>query len=419
MGPRKLHANLWAAVVAAVATLWAVGAFAADWPQFLGQARNGSSAETGLLPEWPAGGPPLVWKIDGLGEGYSDVSVSQGRVFTMGQSGGPSGKQQFVVALDAATGKTLWHVDITEQTYAESHGNGPRGTPTVDGDKLYAEAADGTLVCLDVKTGKKIWGLNFQTDFHARPPKWAFSESPLVEGENLIVTPGAPDATMVALDKNTGKVVWKSAIGDSAGYSSPIVAQVGDIRHFIQLTAGGVVGVRADNGKLLWRYQRVANRVANIATPIYRDPYVFVSTEYDTGCALLKLTNEGGTIKATEVYFNRDMQNKNSNAVLQGNWLYGFNHNILVAMNLMTGEVAWKDRSVGDNGSVTLAEGKLYVLGENGNVALVEASAEHYKEISRFSITKSSWPAYPPLVISNGKMFLREEDNLFCYNIKN
>jgi outer membrane protein assembly factor BamB len=397
-----------------IVTIWSVAAFAADWPQFLGQARNGSSAETGLLPQWPAGGPPLVWKISGLGEGYSDVSVAQGRIFTMGQNA----TGEFVVALDAATGKTLWHVDITHESYAEGHGNGPRGTPTVDGDKIYAEAADGTLVCLQAATGKKIWGLDFQKDFGARIPHWAYSESPLVEGENLIVTPGAPDATIVALDKNNGKVVWRSPIGDSAGYSSPIVAQVGDIRHFIQFTARGVVGVRASDGKLLWRYDKVANGTANIATPIYRDPYVFASSAYNTGAALLKLTNEGGTIKATEVYFTREMRNKNSISVVQGNWAYGFNEAILTAMNLVTGEVAWKDRSVGDKGSVTIAEGKLYVLGENGNVALVEATPAGYKEISRFTIEKSNWPAYPPLVISNGKMFLREEDNLFCFNIK-
>jgi outer membrane protein assembly factor BamB len=395
-------------------TIWAVAAFAADWPQFLGQARNGSSAETGLLAQWPAEGPPLVWKISGLGEGYSDVSVAQGRIFTMGQRG----REEFVVALDAATGKTLWQVAITDIAYSEGHGNGPRGTPTVDGDRIYAEAADGTLVCLQAATGKKVWSLNFQKDFHANQPHWAYSESPLVEGENLIVTPGAWEATMVALDKNNGKVVWKSPIGDSAAYSSPIVAQVGDIRHFIQFTAKGVVGVRASDGKLLWRYDRVANGTANIATPIYRDPYVFASSAYNTGAALLKLSNEGGTIKATEVYFTREMRNKNSISVIQGNWAYGFNESILTAMNLLTGEVAWKDRSVGDKGSVTIAEGKLYVLGENGIVALVEATPEGYKEISRFAIEKSNWPAYPPLVISNGKMFLREEDNLFCFNIR-
>jgi outer membrane protein assembly factor BamB len=417
MRPRNIHGNLTAIVVVVVATIWAVTAFAADWPQFLGLSRNGTSAETGLLTEWPAGGPPLVWTISGLGEGYSDVSVSQGRVFTMGQRG----SEEYVVAMDVTTGQKLWQVNVTDQSYSEGHGNGPRGTPTVDADRLYAEAADGTLVCLDVKTGKKIWGLNFQKDFGARMPKWAYSESPLVEGENLIVTPGAHDATIVALDKNNGKVVWKSPVGDSAGYSSPIVAQVGDIRQFIQFTAQGVVGVRASDGQLLWRYNKASNITANIATPIYRDPYVFVSSAYDTGCALLKLTNEAGTIKATEVYFSREMMNHNETSVVSGNWVYGFHGSsgaVLKAMNLLTGEVAWKDRSIGGKGSVTLAEGKLYVLGENGNVALVDASPAGYKEISRFSITKSEWPAYPPLVISNGKMFLREEDNLFCYNIK-
>lgn len=388
--------------------------YGSDWPQWLGANRNGSSPETGLLTQWPDGGPPLVWKTQGLAEGYSGISVAQGRVFSMGQRG----QDQFVVAFDAPTGKKLWDVVITNSSYSESHGNGPRGTPTVDGNRVYAEAADGTLVCLDVKTGQKIWGLNFQKDFGGSQPHWAYSESPLVEGENLIVTPGGPDATIVALDKSTGKVVWKSKIGDPAGYASPIVAQLGDIRQFIQLTARGVVGVRADNGELLWRYDRVANRTANIATPIYRDPYVFVSTEYGTGSALIKLTQEGKGIKATEVYFTKDMQNKNSNSVVQGNWAYGFSHEIFTAMNLMTGEVAWKDRSVGAKGSVTLAEGRLYVLGENGTMALVQATPEKYTEISRFSISGGNWPVYPPPVIANGKMFLREQDNLYCYNIK-
>lgn len=386
---------------------------AGDWPQWRGPSRDGISRETGLLPEWPKEGPKVVWKGTGLGEGYSGFSVSHGRIFTQGQKAG----QQYVVALDITNGKVLWQTTTTNQVYEESHGYGPRGTPTIDGDRLYAEAADGTLVCLETATGKKVWSVNFVSDFGGRVPHWGYSESPLVDGDRLIVTPGGGDATVAALDKSTGKAVWKSSQGDGPGYSSPIEAKTGDVRQFIVFTASGVLGVRASNGDLLWRYKKVSNGTANIATPIYQNPFVFVSSDYGTGCALLRLAAEGDKVTATEVYFNKDMRNHYSTSVLSRDTLYGYSSSVLTAMNLATGQVAWKDRSVG-KGSVTLADGKLYLLGEDGVVGLAEATPEGYKEISRFSVNKGNWPTWAPLVISDGKMYLREQDNLYCFDIK-
>ncbi len=391
---------------------WLVmSASAADWPQWRGLERNGISPETGLLDAWPNGGPPQIWKTQGLGQGYAAFAIAQGRLFTQGQRG----DHQFVLALDAATGKKLWETP-TGPAFPQDRGEGPRGTPTFDGDRLFAMAGEGTLVSLDARTGGMLWKMNVAEKFGGRVPHWGYSESPLVDGSNLIVTPGGPGAAIVALDKKTGNLVWKSQ-SDPAAYSSPIAAEVGGIRQIIVFTSEGVVGLRLNNGALLWRYNRVANRTANIATPIFQNGFVFVSSAYGTGCALLKLTAEGGTVKATEVYFSREMQNHYSTSVVVGDSAYGFSNAILTAMNLETGRVAWRDRSVG-KGSVTYADGKLYLLGEDGVVGLAEATSVGYREKSRFEIPRGAFPTWTPPVISGGRLYLREQDNLYCFDIR-
>jgi len=391
---------------------WLVmSASAADWPQWRGPERNGISPEIGLLDTWPKGGPPQIWKTQGLGYGYAGLAISQGRLFTQGQRG----DHQFVLALDAATGKKLWET-ATSPAFPQDRGDGPRGTPTVDGDRLFAMAGEGTLVSLDARSGGMIWKMNVAEKFGGRAPNWGYSESPLVDGSNLIVTPGGPGAAIVALDKKTGNLMWKSQ-SDPAAYSSPIAAEVGEIRQIIVFTSEGVVGLRSNNGALLWRYNRVANRTANIATPIFQNGFVFVSSAYGTGCALLKLTAEGGTVKATEVYFSREMQNHYSTSVVVGDSAYGFSNAILTAMNLETGRVAWRDRSVG-KGSVTYADGKLYLLSEDGVVGLTEATSVGYRERSRFEISRGAFPTWTPPVISGGRLYLREQDNLYCFDIR-
>ena len=383
-------------------------AWAADWPQWRGPNRDGISAETGLLDAWPKGGPPLVWKIQGLGEGYSSAAIAAGRLFIQGQRG----DEEYVLAFDANTGKQLWRAH-TGIPFRESKGDGPRGTPTVDGDRLYALAADGMLVCLETATGKTIWGFNIVDRFRGRVPHWGISESPLVDGDRVIVTPGGPGAAVVALDKMSGKLLWQSQSG-SAAYSSPMVYDAGGSRRVVVFTADAAMGLDLGSGKLLWRYERVANGTANIATPIVHGGEIFLSSDYGTGCVLLKASAGGD---ASEVYFNRDMRNHYSTSVLVGDYLYGFSSSILTAMKFQTGEVAWRDRSVG-KGSLIYADRHLYALGEEGVVGLVEATPAGYREISRFEIPKGGFPTWSQPVIANGKLYLRDQDNLFCYNIK-
>jgi len=384
---------------------------AADWPQWRGPNRDGISPETGLLKSWPAGGPKLVWKTTGLGEGYSSFSVAAGRLYTQGQRSGT----QYVMAFDVTTGKKLWEVE-NGRAYEERRGNGPRGTPTIDGDRLYALAADGSLACLDNKTGKKIWGFNIVTKYSGDVPHWGISESPLIDGARVIVQPGGSGASIVALDKMTGKEIWKSA-GDPAAYSSAVLAQVGGIKQLLHFTSQGAVGLRADNGEQLWRYTQVSNRTANIATPIYRNGHAFFSSDYGTGAALLKLDSDPSGKRAQEIYFTREMKNHYSSSVLIGQHLYGFSSSILTAMKFDDGSVAWRDRSVG-KGSVISADGMLYAQGENGTIALVEASPTAYKELSRFSITIGGYPLWTLPVIADGHLYLRDQDNLYRYAIK-
>jgi outer membrane protein assembly factor BamB len=384
---------------------------AADWPQWRGIKRDGTSPETGLLKAWPSGGPKLVWQAAGLGEGYSSVSVSQGMIFTQGQRG----ESQYIIAIDAASGKKLWEVS-NGKSFRERRGDGPRGVPTVEGDRLWAYSADGSLSCLDTKTGRRIWMFNAVDKFGGEVPNWGISESPLVDGDNLIVVTGGRGASVVALNKNTGNLVWKSQ-SDPAAYSSAIVAESGPVRQVLTFTANGALGLRADNGELLWRYDQVSNRTANIATPIYHNGHAFFSSDYGTGCALLRLQPQGGSVRATEVYFNRDMKNHYSSSVLVGEHVYGFNSSILTAMKFLTGEVAWRDRSVG-KGSVAFAEGQLYLVGEDGTIGLADATPDAYREKSRFTIAKSERPMWAPPVIANGRLYIRDQDKLYSYDIR-
>ena len=389
---------------------WAV-APAADWPQWRGPNRDGKSLETGLAAAWPASGPRLAWKTQGLGEGYSSFAVVGSRLYTQGQQG----NQQFVVAIDVNTGKQLWRTP-SGRAYGNERGNGPRGTPTVDGKRLYALAADGMLLCLETETGKRIWGYNIREKFGGSIPEWGYSESPLVDGDRVIVTPGGRGASVVALNKSAGDLLWKSQ-NDAAAYSSAIPFDAGATRGLAILTGSAAIGLDMKNGALLWRYTKVANDTANAATPIVYNGHVFVSSDYGTGAALLKLTAEGGSVKASEVYFSRDMRNHYTTSVLVGDHVYGFSSAVLTAMNVMTAKVAWRHRSVG-KGNCIYADARLYCLGEDGAVGLIDPTPAGYQEVSRFQIPRGSSPTWTPPVVADGKLYLREQDNLYCYNIK-
>jgi outer membrane protein assembly factor BamB len=392
------------------AGLFATAATAADWPQWRGVLRDGRAAETGLLRRWPANGPQQLWRADSVGEGYSSFAIANGKLFTQGQKQGA----QWVSALDAATGKTLWETAAGE-AFPQDRGPGPRGTPTVDGDTLYSLSADGTLLSLAAATGKRNWSRNIIRDFDGGQIHWGLSESPLVDGQRLIVTPGGRNTSVVALDKKTGKKLW-GAGEDAAGYSSAIAFDFGGQRHIVTFTSKGVIGINAANGQVQWKYAKVANRTANIATPLFHNGHVFVSSDYGTGCALLKLSVNGGTINATEVYFSREMRNHYCSSVLQDKHVYGFSSGILTAMDLMTGEVAWRDRSVG-KGQLILAQGLLYLQGETGTIALAEATPQAYKEISRFEFGRGQYPLWTLPVIAGGRLYLRDQSKLVCYKI--
>ena len=379
-----------------------------DWPQWRGPNRDGKSAETGLLKEWPAGGPTLAWRASGAGEGYSSFAVVNGRLYTLGARQ----DSEYLVAFDVASGKRLWET-ANGKRFVNDRGSGPRATPTVDGDRVYAFGASGDLSAVDAASGKAIWKVNVLSKFGGSNINWGLSESPLVLSDRILVNAGGP---IVALRKTDGSEIWKSG-GEPAGYSSAVLHEVGGIRQAIFFTHTRVVGVDVNTGKRLWSYEPVANGVANIATPIVRGNRVFVSSDYGTGAALLELTPAGGGIRAKEVYFTRDMRNHHASSVLVGDHLYGFSAAILTAMQFDTGQVAWRDRSVG-KGSLVFADDRLYLYSEGGTVALAEANPAAYREHGRFQIRSGNLPTWSHPVVSTGKLFLRDQDVIYAYDVR-
>lgn len=394
---------------------------AADWPQFRGPNRDDRSPDTDLLKEWPKSGPPLVWKATGLGEGFATVAVTGGKIYTMGDQCDSC----YVVAIDEAAGKKLWATPIGKSGKYGGY-EGPRGTPTVDGDLLFVIGQHGDLACLGTADGQIKWQKSLAKDFGGQKGGWAYAESPLVDGDKLICTPGGKTATLTALDKRTGAVVWKAAVpkGGAAGYSSIVISEAAGKRQYVQLLAAGVVGVAADDGKFLWYYDRFAGNTANIPTPIVQGDLVFSAAGYGRGGGLLKLTSDGaGGVKFEEVYFNKDLQNKHGGVVLVGEYLYGDRDDSghPYCARLADGKVMWQrkeNRPGNGSAAVTYADGHLYFRYQNGVVALVEATPEKYKEISSFKIPDVHRPSWPHPVVIGGRLYLREQDNLFCYDVK-
>jgi outer membrane protein assembly factor BamB len=379
-----------------------------DWPQWRGPNRDGRSVEKGLLKDWPAGGPPLAWKTSGAGEGYSSFAVAGGRVYTLGARGG----SEYTVAFDTQTGKKLWEAP-NGRRFENDRGSGPRGTPTVEGDRVYSFGASGDLSVIEAASGKVVWTVNVLSKFGGSNINWGLSESPLVLSDRILVNAGGP---IVALKKTDGSQIWKSN-GEAAGYSSAVLHEAGGIREAIYFTHTRVVGVDVNTGKRLWSYQPVANNIANIATPVIRENRVFVSSDYGTGAALLELTPSGGEMRVKEVYFTRDMRNHHSSSVLVGDHLYGFSSAILTAMNFNDGQVAWRDRSVG-KGSLVFADDRLYLYSEGGTVGLAEANPTAYREHGRFQLKTGNLPAWSHPVVSGGKLFLRDQDTIYAYDVR-
>jgi outer membrane protein assembly factor BamB len=416
-----------AALIVAAACAWGAAAAADDWPQWQGPDRNAMSAERGLLQEWTPDGPPLAWKVDGLGGGDSAPSIADGRIFGMAHRD----DDEVVWALSESDGSPLWvsRLGPALQPERPQSREGPGATPTVDGEVLYVMGLAGNVACLQVRDGTIVWQRRLQDDLGARLPTWSFRESPLVDGDKVVVTPGAEDATLVALDKRTGETIWKSQVPGSpkAGYSSAIAFDFDGQRQYVQLTEKAVVGVAASDGAFLWRYDAPANSHGiNISTPLHDRGRVFAASAYGTGGGLVKLVRgAGGGVEAEEVYFTKDMKNHHGGMILFDGSLYGANGGneggFLVALDFATGEVQWNQRRGGRHapkGSVAFADGRLYYRTEDGPMLLIEPSPEAYLERGRFEQPdRSDKPAWAHPVIANGKLYLRDQDVLLVYDI--
>lgn len=427
--PHMKTTLLFASTIVLVASSFGSNVRAEDWPQWRGPDRTNRSSETGLFSTWGDDGPPLQWITEGLGSGYASVSVADGVIYTTGNFA----DSQSAVAMNAKTGKILWKKPITRST--PKHGyDGSRTTPTVDGRRIYMVSSDGNIVCLNRRDGSLVWFRDFKDWGGKMMSGWGYSESPLVDAEHVICTPGGEQGLVVALDKNTGKEVWVSRLpsgGDDslktgAGYASIVISNGGGVKQYIQLVGQGLVGIRASDGKLLWQYERVANTTANIPTAIVDGDYVFTSSGYNTGSALLKLSPAGDDdVKMEEVYWleSRELQNKHGGITLVDGYLYcghGNGDGKPICVEMKTGEIAWGPERAEGKGETSLiyADGHIVYRREDGTVILAEATPEDYKVVHTFNPVFQQGSTWAHPVIANGNLYLREQDKLMCYRLK-
>jgi outer membrane protein assembly factor BamB len=382
--------------------------FVKDWPQWRGPNRDGISKETGILKTWPAEGPKVLWKSP-IGEGYSSVAISQGRIYTMDSKG----EDEFIVCLDMGSGKELWRTR-TESVFYNDQGNGPRSTPTVDGSMVYAIGANGMLVALNAQTGKIVWSHNLPKEFESEIPQWGTSTSPLVEKDSLLVDVGGKSGyALMAFNKKSGTVVWKTHT-DKQGYSAPIAVTIGGVRQILFFTGTSLVSV-SPSGQVYWKYPWRTDYDANIATPVFVPPdKVFISTSYGTGAALLKISAQGGSSDFIEVWKNKVMENHFNSSILYNGNIYGFDNAILKCIDANTGAERWKYSGFG-KGSLIFADGYFLVLGDRGQLALVEANPTTYKEKAKAQVLQGKTWTVPAL--SNGRLIVRNQKEIVALDL--
>ncbi|CAM2066236.1 PQQ-like beta-propeller repeat protein [Sulfidibacter corallicola] len=402
-----------------------------DWPQWRGPDRTGIAPAKNLLTQWPKDGPPLVWRNQGLGNGYSSLAIHGDAIFTMGDIG----EKQYVVAASRKDGSVLWKTEVGK-AWVDQYG-GTRSTPTYNDNHIYSISTEGLLTCLAAKTGKVVWKKHLKREFGGfmaagNDWEWKFSESPLVDGDRVVVTPGSKDALIVALNKKTGAEIWRTKQpdmgekgADGAAYASIVIGNALGIKQYVTLTGRGAVGIAAADGKFLWGYNRIANKVANIPTPIVEGNHVFVSTGYGTGAALLEIVREGDGTAAKEVYFleANKMQNHHGGMIYhKGHIFAGTAHNkgFPICLDMKSGDIKWGPVRNEGKGSAALsmADGHLYFRYQNGLMVLVEATTDEYREKGSFMIPEVKNFSWSHPVIAGDKLYLREQDKLYCYDLK-
>ena len=391
----------------------------AEWPRWRGPNQDDMSPDVGLLKTWPEGGPKLVWKLKEVGNGFSSISIAGGKIFTMGEDN----ESSYVHAIAMDGSKKLWSTKVG-RTGGGGGYPGPRCTPTVDGEYVYAVGQFGDLVCLQAATGAEVWRKSLDKDFAGKMHSgWGFAESPLVDGEKLIVTPGGKKGTLLALNKLTGETIWRcTEWTDNAAYTGAVAATLAGKKQYVQLTADSVAGVEPETGKLLWRADR-KGQTAVIPTPIVADDCVYVTSGYGIGCDQFKITLSGAEFKAANVYSNKVMVNHHGGVILKDGKLYGYSDGKgWTCQDFKTGDLVWKDKEHVGKGTISYADGMFYLRDESkdkGTIALIDATATGYKEHGRFELPdRSDKQQWPHMVILGGKLYIRDQGNLFCYDVK-
>lgn len=389
---------------------------AEDWPQWMGAGRDGLTNETGLLQAWPEGGPERLWLAKTVGLGYSGPAVVAGKLFILGSRE----KTEQLICLDATSGDELWASDLAEE-YDNGWGNGPRNTPTVDGDRVFVLSAKGTLVCLSKIDGQEVWRVRMQ-DFGGKIPTWGYAESPLVDGDRVLVTPGGDAGAIVCLDRATGELVWQAeGVTDKAHYSSIVVAEPHGRKQYVQLLPNQLVGIAAATGELLWQVDW-PGKVAVIPTPLVRGNRIYVTSGYGVGCMQVEIAPDN---TASIVYDNKAMKNHHGGVVLLGDHLYGHSDGVgWLCQDWATGKRAWRERGELGKGAIAYADGRFVCLGEDdGQVVLIAASPEGWEEHGRFTLDpqtelrKPKGKIWVHPVITDGRMYLRDQELLFCFDV--
>jgi outer membrane protein assembly factor BamB len=424
----------------ALAVGLAGSAVAGDWPQWLGPNRDGKSTDKGLLKEWPKSGPKLLWSLDKLaavGTGYGSPAVVGDKLYILGGTSAKKDAKEFCTCLNVRDGSRVWQtrLETSAGSFLDMWGGGPRSTPTVDGDHVYVLGETGNLHCLNRADGKLVWQKNLVTDFGGKLPTWGYAESPLVDGDKVLCTPGGHKNPIVALNKKTGAVIWKCGeLPYDSSYASLVIAEIGGVRQYVQnlmkdsknkQKGGATVGVAAIDGKVLWKVDDPKFATAVIPTPVVAGNKIFITAGYGFGCALIQVTPTGSGFKAETVFRNGVMENHHGGVIQMGEYVYGHSKRGWECVSLKDGELAWP-RPVTKlaKGSITYADGYFYCYGESkGTLARIKVSPEDWIEAGRFTIPKLSkvrpnqghvW-AHP--VIANGKLYLRDYEMFYCYDL--